>query len=115
MIVPRLLLDANLSPSLITRLADIFTDTAHVHDLLPPGTPDEDVYEFASRNGFTAVVTCDQDFDALALLYGDPRVVRFRRGDLPTSAIERLIRRHLVEIMQLHDPAPPRALLLIPL
>lgn len=49
----RLLFDAQLSPTLVTQLADVFPDSRHVHDL--------------------DLVTKDADFTDLAIALGAPR------------------------------------------
>ena len=111
----RLLLDMNLSPQLADRVRDLFPNVRHVADLLSPKTPDPQIYRFAADNGYTTVVTCDQDFDALAINYGEPRVVRFRYGTMRTPTAERLLRIYADQIIALHDPTPPvQTLLLIP-
>ena len=49
----KLLFDANLSPKLIGRLAELFPESAHVSDLaLGRLTPDETIWEYAGAHGF---------------------------------------------------------------
>ena len=58
----KLLFDANLSPKLVTRLAELFPGLAHVFDTgLGRLTPDTAIWDYAAQNGFT-IVTADSDF-----------------------------------------------------
>ena len=62
-----LLFDANLSPKLATRLAELFPGTIHVFETeLVRDTPDERIWEYAKANGF-AIVTADSDFLAIGV------------------------------------------------
>ena len=67
----KLLLDQNLSPSLLPRLQDLCPDSAHVQEVHLDRASDNIVWEFARDKGF-AVVTQDSDFADRALLYGSP-------------------------------------------
>jgi predicted nuclease of predicted toxin-antitoxin system len=67
----RLLLDHNLSPKLIDRLADVFADRSHVTLHILDKASDTEVWNFARDNGFT-LVTKDSDFYDLSLLRGVP-------------------------------------------
>ncbi|MGA2182121.1 MAG: DUF5615 family PIN-like protein [Bryobacteraceae bacterium] len=68
----KLLFDANLSPRLVDRLAELFPDSVHVFDTgLARFTPDETIWEHAGAHGFT-IVTADSDFLALASSRGAP-------------------------------------------
>ncbi len=73
----KFLFDANLSPKLVGRLAELFPDSVQVFDTdLARFTPDEIIWEYAGANGFT-IVTADSDFLDLARSRGaPPRVVR---------------------------------------
>ena len=78
----KLLFDANLSPKLVHRLAELFPDSVHVFDTgLARFISDEVIWEYASINGF-AIVTADSDFLELARLR-----VRAAEGD-PTRKLQ---------------------------
>lgn len=52
----KLLFDANLSPKLVGRLAELFPDSVHVFDTgLARLTSDETIWEYAGEHGFTIV------------------------------------------------------------
>ena len=64
----KLLFDANLSPKLVGRLADLFPDSLHVFDTgLVRFTSDEVIWEYAGDHGFV-IVTAGADFLELAAL-----------------------------------------------
>ena len=88
----KLLLDENLSPKLVDRLADVFLGSAHVDRLGLGGATDRAVWEHARLNGFT-LVSKDSDFNELSSLFGyPPKVVWVRRGNCTNSQIEQLLR-----------------------
>ncbi len=84
----KLLFDENLSPRLVTAVADTFPGSRHVEDcgLLSEG--DAEVWRYARTNGF-AIVTKDSDFAELSRLQGSPpRVIWLRVGNCTTSRAE---------------------------
>lgn len=94
----KLLFDNNLSPRLITRLADVFPDATHVGRLGMQRASDEDVWAFAAANGFT-IVSKDADFDEFVVLRGfPPKVVWLRLGNCSTADVEAALRAHRVAI-----------------
>jgi predicted nuclease of predicted toxin-antitoxin system len=98
----KLLFDANLSPRLVGRLAELFPDSVHVFDTgLVRFTPDEAVWEYARINGYT-IVTADSDFLDLANSRGaPPKVVHLESCNYRTSHVEDLLRRHAISIAEL--------------
>jgi len=97
----RLLFDANLSPKLTARLADLFPDSTHVFDTgLAQFTSDGTIWEYALANRYV-IVTTDADFLGLTKRHGaPPKVVRLERCDYKTAVIEDLIRRNAVRIYE---------------
>lgn len=94
----KLLFDHNLSPRLIKHLADLYPDSNHVYLLGLDQSTDEEVWEFARREGFL-LVTKDADFSDLCLLLGfPPKVIWIRRGNCATAAIEAILRNHHEDI-----------------
>ena len=94
----KLLFDHNLSPRLTKKLADIYPDSSHVYPLGLGQAPDQDVWEYARREGFL-IVTKDADFGDLCMLLGfPPKVIWIRRGNCQTSTIESMLRHHLTDI-----------------
>jgi predicted nuclease of predicted toxin-antitoxin system len=97
----KLLFDQNLSPRLVSRLADLYPHSDHVYPLGLDHVPDQEVYEYARREGFL-LVTKDADFSDLCLLRGfPPKVIWIRRGNCSTAAIEQVLRRHYDDIKAL--------------
>ncbi len=95
----RLLFDANLSPKLVVRLADLFPGCVHAFDTdLARFASDEKVWDFARANQLT-IVTADRDFLALSQLRGaPPKVVRIENCRHRTRDIELLLRRNAIRI-----------------
>lgn len=67
----KLLFDENLSHKLVSRLTDIFSDSAHVRDVGLKAANDPLVWEYAKDNDFM-IVSKDADMHDLSLLYGNP-------------------------------------------
>jgi predicted nuclease of predicted toxin-antitoxin system len=77
----KLLFDENLSPKLVKQLADLYPDSNHVYHLGIDLVPDEEMREYARREGFV-IVTKDSDFSDLCILLGfPPKVIWIRRGN----------------------------------
>ena len=102
----KLLFDQNLSPGLVTRLADVFPGSRHVYPLGLDKAPDSGVWDFAHDNGFV-LVTKDADYSELVLLRGfPPKVLWLRLGNCTTAQVEALLRLHAEAIQQFgSDPA----------
>jgi predicted nuclease of predicted toxin-antitoxin system len=98
----KLLFDANLSPKLVTRLAELFPGSLHVFETgLARHSSDEIIWEYAKANGLT-IVTADSDFFDLAKSRGaPPRVVRLENCNYRTTRVEDLLRRNAVRLAEL--------------
>jgi predicted nuclease of predicted toxin-antitoxin system len=101
-----LLLDENLSPRLVGRLAHLFPGMLHVRDIGLRAAPDPDIWEYAKQHGHT-VVSADFDFVFLAEQRGvPPQVIHLPQCDYPAAIIEDMLRRNAVRIAEfLKDPA----------
>ena len=108
----KLLFDANLSPKLVVRLAELFPNSSHVFETgLARHASDEIVWEYASAHEFT-IVTADSDFLDLAVSRGaPPKVVRLEKCNYRTARVEELLRRNAIWIADLEQS--PRATLVI--
>ena len=70
-----LLLDENLSPRLLLRLASLFPGLIHVRDVGLKRSSDELIWDWAKRNSYT-IMTTDADFAVLSVNRGwPPKVV----------------------------------------
>ena len=84
----KLLLDQNLAPKLVARLADLFPGSQHVRDVGLAMADDRAVWDYA-RAGGLAIVSKDADFRQLSFLYGSPpKVVWLRVGNRSTAEID---------------------------
>jgi predicted nuclease of predicted toxin-antitoxin system len=109
----KLLFDENLSAGLVSRLADLFPNSAHVHECGFGESSDNAIWKFAAREDFT-ILSKDWDFQDQALLRtGRPKVIWLRIGNCSTDQLEELLRFFLRQssISTLIQPAP---LLMLP-
>ena len=80
-------------------LADLHPGSTHVGDTGLAGAPDRAVWEHAQRHGYV-IVTKDEDFQRLSVLYGPPpKVIWIRSGNCSTRDILRLLRARQTEIV----------------
>jgi predicted nuclease of predicted toxin-antitoxin system len=91
MIFPSFLIDENLSPRLVSRLAEVFPRSSHLRDVGLKGASDQHIWEFAAAHGY-AILTKDDDFRSLSLLKGaPPKVVWVVVGNRSTAEILELV------------------------
>jgi predicted nuclease of predicted toxin-antitoxin system len=95
----KLLLDNNLSQRLVGLLARDFPGSVHVSSVGLGSASDQEVWNFASAEGFT-IVSKDADFHQMSFLRGaPPKVVWIRQGNCTTADIANLLRRHAAAIV----------------
>jgi len=93
-----LLLDENLSPRLLPRLASLFPSLLHVRDVGLKQGSDEMIWAWAHRNGYT-IITTDADFASMIDEKGwPPKVIHIEQCDHPLRIIEDLLRQNAVRI-----------------
>ena len=81
----RLLLDQNLSPRLLTALANPHPGSTHVREIGLQAADDDTVWQYATEHGFT-IVSKDADFHERSFLLGHPpKVIWIRRGNCSTD------------------------------
>lgn len=106
----KLLFDHNLSPQLVARLADIYSNSQHIYFIGLDQADDRIVWEYARQSGFT-VVTRDADFNELSILQEfPPKIIWIRRGNCSTRQVEEILRSHFADI-QAFDQDPNLAVL----
>lgn len=87
-----LLLDQNLPPKLVSKLADTFPGSIHVSQVGLAEALDRKVWEYAHITNMV-LVSKDADFGELGTLLGfPPKVIWIRRGNCSTKDIEHLLR-----------------------
>ena len=109
---PRLLLDQNLAPALVRRLADLYPGSAHVRELGLAAADDEAVWAHAAAHGFT-IVTKDDDFRQRSVLRGaPPGVIWVRLGNCRTADVEAMLRARYADVLAFAGD-PDAALLIL--
>lgn len=106
-----LLLDQNLAPQLVRRLADLYPGSTHVRELGLAAADDEQVWRHAAAHGF-AIVTKDDDFRQRSFLQGaPPKVIWVRLGNCRTDEVEAVLRARREDVAAF--VADPTAALLV--
>ena len=100
-----MLLDENLSPRLVHRLASLFPELIHVRDIGLKRASDEQIWRRAKENGYI-IITADADFIALSQRLGwPPKIVYLEQCDFPLQVIEELLRKNAIRIVEFdQDP-----------
>lgn len=113
----KLLLDANLSHRLASRLAGDFAAITHVRLVGQAQATDAEIWSYATLNGYT-VVTRDSDFRDIQLSKGAPPKIIWLRLDNPlTARVAATLRLHKdaiaefvadpeSECLELQEPGP---------
>jgi predicted nuclease of predicted toxin-antitoxin system len=83
----KLLIDENVSFRIVKQLNELFPDSVHVTDVVPPLKNDFSIYQYAKDNNFT-IVTFDEDFIEIQALKGfPPKIIWLRMGNSSTLNI----------------------------
>jgi predicted nuclease of predicted toxin-antitoxin system len=99
----KLLFDQNLSPRLVTLLADLFPDSAHVYQLGLDQVLDLEVWNYAKDHNFI-VVSKGADFGEISMLQGHPpKLIWLRLGNCTTVQIHQLLRSNYQSIEQMNQ------------
>jgi predicted nuclease of predicted toxin-antitoxin system len=86
----KLLLDHNLSPKLVNRLADLYPDSNHLYLMRLDREEDDSIWNVAKQSNYI-IVTKDSDFNDILTLKGFPlKVILIRIGNCSTSTIRPL-------------------------
>ena len=109
----KLLFDQNLSPRLVSSLADLYPDSNHVFKLGLDQASDKKIRDFALQNEFT-IVTKDADFGDLNILLGfPPKVIWIRIGNCSARDIENILRNEFDSISDHHSNSRSGLLVLL--
>ena len=93
-----LLFDENLAARLVADLAGLYPGCIHVGDRGLAGGSDRAIWQHARDHGLL-IVSKDEDFQRLSVLYGaPPKVIWIRLGNCSTADIIRLLRERREEI-----------------
>jgi predicted nuclease of predicted toxin-antitoxin system len=94
----KLLLDENLPPSLAQEIQTAFPGSGHVLGLGLGGRSDREIFQFAGKGGF-AILTKDDDFEALSVQYGaPPKIVLLKVGNLLLRDLHSLVASKLPDV-----------------
>lgn len=88
----KILLDANISWKLVNILKPVFGECKHVDSIgLPVPANDNDIWNYALKNGFI-IITKDNDFlDLLELKGFPPKIVLLKTGNNSSTALANLL------------------------
>ncbi len=88
----KVLIDQNISYRIVPRLTHLFEELVHVKSLSWIDWNDYDIFINARLQGYTAVITLDEDFNILLLEYGKPpKVIWLKTGNCSTQVLSEII------------------------
>lgn len=94
----KLLFDENLSPKLARLLANSYPGSVHIRDCELTGHSDEEIWEYARKQGFT-IVSKDFDFYQRCAFYGHPpKLIWLRLGNCTRDDLMALMKSHEQDI-----------------
>jgi predicted nuclease of predicted toxin-antitoxin system len=94
----KLLFDQNMSPKLVSQLADLFPGSSHVQLAGLDCASDESIWEYARIHGFV-IVTKDEDYNNLSVVRGSPpKVLWLQIGNCTTVQAEAVFRSRFAEL-----------------
>ena len=97
----KLLFDHHLSPTLISRLSDLFPDSQHVWILGLHELADSEIWVYAREHDFT-IVSKDADFSEISMQLGyPPKLIWLQIENWSTDQVEELIRSSFARIREL--------------
>jgi predicted nuclease of predicted toxin-antitoxin system len=86
-----LLLDENIAARLVYPLGNLYRGCAHVGNCGLAGASDLTIWRYARDHGLV-IVSKDEDFQRLSVLYGaPPKVIWLRLGNCSTADISNLL------------------------
>ena len=100
----RLLLDENISPALVRRLADIGVYAQSVPHVGLGGRPDCEIWNYAFDHDFAVVTTNAQDFSELLNVDVQPGLIVFRESGLSRTEQWDRIRPVIEHVKDSADP-----------
>lgn len=99
----KLLFDHNLSPRLVTLLADFYPNSNHLYLMGLDQKSDYIVWETAKTQNYV-IVTKDSDFNELLILKGfPPKIIWIRLGNCSTKTLELLLRNNYEVILDFYQ------------
>lgn len=94
----RLLLDENLSESLLRPIAEFFPGSEHIRNLTDTGASDRHVWDLARAGGFV-LTTREEDLVGMSVLQeAPPKVVWLNVGKSRNAVIAALLQTHTADI-----------------
>lgn len=89
----------NISFRIIKKTESFFSNSKQVRLLGLENSSDNDIWNYAKKNGYT-IVTFDADFADIASIKGNPpKIIWLRTGNLTTKNITRLLKNHYKTII----------------
>jgi len=83
----KLLFDENISYRILKKIKETFPESEHVNSIKSKKLSDIEIFNHAKKNGYL-IVTHDEDFVELQLVYGfPPKIIWLRTGNTSTQNI----------------------------
>ena len=99
----KLLFDENLSPRLVSLLADLYPNSLHVHQCGLGSADDSAVWDYAKTHDFS-IVSKDSDFQERTILIGSPpKVIWLRTNNCASEDVVSVLRAAVGAIQRFVD------------
>ena len=88
----KILIDANISSRLVSRIQLVFPEVEHVKTLGLMTANDFSIFMYARQNGYDAILTLDEDYSNLQLTHGiPPKIIWLRVGNCSTNTLAQIM------------------------
>ena len=100
----KVLIDQNISFRIVSQISDLFPGVSHVKSLGLIDAKDFDIFMFARKEGFQAILTQDEDFYAHLLEHGTPpKIIWIRTGNCTTALLSEVLHRNAAIIFSFFE------------
>ena len=99
----KLLFDENISYQIVKKIKETFPESAHANTIKSGKITDLEIFSYAKKNNLL-IVTHDEDFIELQLVYGyPPKIIWLRAGNTSTQNIMLKLEEKKDEILSLFN------------
>ncbi len=95
----KIVIDQNISHRLIPLVKSHFAKIEHVKTLNWLNDSDHTIFKKAKANAYDAILTLDEDFEKILMLFGvPPKIIRLRIGNASTQQIANILIKNIENI-----------------
>lgn len=95
----KFLIDQNISFRIIPLISTQFKNCHHIKEFDLINKNDSEIFEYAKKNNFDAIITSDEDFyNIVQISKPPPKIIWLRTGNVSTKYLSDVLLKNFVEI-----------------